>query len=255
MRRHVELDARRSARRRRDRLRPLRPARARVPVRGGRAWDFEEQRDGRRRRRADRCRPRKLYCVDSFDRASWSNSRCRWRSAPARTTRYEAWIVDAGRARPSTTTSAAPQEIVMTGCSMGAYHAANFALRRADLFPLAHLPVGQLRPVAWNGWGERGDAAYFHNPMDYVAHLTATTWTGCARASASLLVVRAGPVGGHDRRAATARARSRGCSARRACATSSTSGGTTSRTTGRPGAPSSPTTCPGSADGRTARTT
>ena len=30
-----------------------------------------------------------------------------------------------------------PQEIVATGCSMGAFHAANFALRRADLFPLA----------------------------------------------------------------------------------------------------------------------
>ena len=26
-------------------------------------------------------------------------------------------------------------------------------------------------PRTWHGWGERGDAAYFNNPMDYVEHL------------------------------------------------------------------------------------
>ena len=59
----------------------------------------------------------------------------------------------------------------MAGCSMGAYHAANFALRRADLFPLALCMSGSYDPSHWHGWGERGDAAYFHNPMDYVEHL------------------------------------------------------------------------------------
>ncbi len=36
--------------------------------------------------------------------------------------------------------------IVTAGASMGAFHAANFALRRADLFPHAVGHVGQLRP-------------------------------------------------------------------------------------------------------------
>jgi len=30
---------------------------------------------------------------------------------------------------------------------------------------------GNYDPAAWDGWGERGDAAYFNNPMDYVGHL------------------------------------------------------------------------------------
>ena len=53
---------------------------------------------------------------------------------------------------------------------MGAYHAANLTLRRADLFPLA-LCLSGIYDVARVGWGERGDAVYFNNPMDYVAHL------------------------------------------------------------------------------------
>ncbi|HEY3003014.1 MAG TPA: esterase, partial [Kribbellaceae bacterium] len=26
-------------------------------------------------------------------------------------------------------------------------------------------------PSVWSGWGERGEAAYFNNPLDYVNHL------------------------------------------------------------------------------------
>lgn len=28
----------------------------------------------------------------------------------------------------------------------------------------------RLRPTGWHAWGERGDATYFNNPMDYLAH-------------------------------------------------------------------------------------
>ena len=59
-------------------------------------------------------------------------------------------------------------EIITTGISLGAFHAANFALKRADLFPLAICMSGNYDPSTWNGWGERGDAAYFNNPLDYV---------------------------------------------------------------------------------------
>ena len=183
----------------------------------------------------------KLYCVDSFDAASWSD-----RSAPAggarpRARRYEAWILeqvvpfihdDLGGA----------QEIVATGCSMGAFHAANFALRRADLFPLAICLSGNYDPSTGR-WGERGDAAYFNNPTDYVGTWTATTSTGCARASSLLLVCGQGS-------GRTRPARSSAPAARRAARreghprTSSTSGGTTSRTTGRPGAPVRPSPAP-----------
>ena len=72
--------------------------------------------------------------------------------------------------------------LIATGCSFGAYHAANFCLKRADLFPLAICMSG-VYDVSVQGGGERGEAVYFNNPMDYVANTdTATTSTGCARA-------------------------------------------------------------------------
>ena len=74
----------------------------------------------------------------------------------------------------------ASQEIGTIGCSMGAYHALNFALRRADLFPLSMCFSGNYDPSAWHGWGEQGEAAYFTNPIHFVARpRAATTWSGC----------------------------------------------------------------------------
>jgi esterase/lipase superfamily enzyme len=54
---------------------------------------------------------------------------------------------------------------------MGAYHAANIALRHADVFPLALCLSGNYDPTAWRAWGDPGDATYFHNPMAYVANM------------------------------------------------------------------------------------
>jgi esterase/lipase superfamily enzyme len=54
--------------------------------------------------------------------------------------------------------------------SLGAFHAANFALKRADLFPLAICLSGNYDPrLARLGRARR--RAYFNNPIDYVEHL------------------------------------------------------------------------------------
>ncbi len=62
-------------------------------------------------------------------------------------------------------------DLATLGCSLGAFHAANFALKRADLFSLAICLSGNYDAASWNSWGERGTAAYFNNPLDYVGHL------------------------------------------------------------------------------------
>jgi esterase/lipase superfamily enzyme len=112
----------------------------------------------------------KLYCADAFDSASWSNAALPVEERAQAHGRYESWILD--QVVPWIhADSGGPQEIVTTGCSLGAYHALNFALKRADLFPLAICLSGNYDPAAWHGWGERGDAAYFNNPLDYVPHL------------------------------------------------------------------------------------
>ena len=112
----------------------------------------------------------KLYCVDSNDGASWSNDSISLEDRARTHAVYEGWIhehvvpfIHADQGGES--------EIVTTGCSMGAFHAANFALKRADRFPLALCFSGNYDPAAWGAWGERGEATYFNNPPDYVEHL------------------------------------------------------------------------------------
>ena len=115
----------------------------------------------------------------------------------------------------------------VTGVSFGAYHAANFALRRADLFPLA-ICLSGVYDVSVVGWGERGDAVYFNNPTDYVSHLGGDhlDWL---RGQVNLLLVCGPGRSGRTRPGALeSTKRSPRCSARRGSATSSTSGATTS---------------------------
>ncbi len=112
----------------------------------------------------------KLYCVDSYDAASWSDASIDLEERARRHGNYESWIID--QVVPWIWQDCGgAAEIATLGCSLGAFHAANFALKRADLFPLALCFSGNYDPSTWNGWGERGTAAYFNNPMDYAGHL------------------------------------------------------------------------------------
>jgi esterase/lipase superfamily enzyme len=112
----------------------------------------------------------KLYCVDSFDAESWSNPAVPLEERARRHQVYESWLLD--QVVPFIRDdSGGATELIACGCSLGAFHAANFALKRADVFPLAICMSGNYDPAAWDGWGERGETSYFNNPMDYVVHL------------------------------------------------------------------------------------
>lgn len=110
----------------------------------------------------------KVYCVDSFDAGSWVDSSLSLEERARQHQRYESWILD--RVVPLISEdSGGAQEIITTGCSFGAYHAANLCLKRADIFPVAICQSG-VYDVGSLGGGERGDTVYFNNPMDYVAN-------------------------------------------------------------------------------------
>jgi esterase/lipase superfamily enzyme len=111
----------------------------------------------------------KIYCVGSFDSSSWHADHGSLEERARRHELYVDWIInqvvpwiydDCGGS----------QEIAVTGCSFGAYHAANFTLKRADLFPLAICQSG-VYDVSVVAGGERGDTFYFNNPGDYVGNL------------------------------------------------------------------------------------
>jgi esterase/lipase superfamily enzyme len=110
----------------------------------------------------------KLYCVDSFDAASWSDRSLPLEERARRHGAYESWIHE--QVVPFIHHDTGP-EILTAGVSLGAFHAVNLALKRPDRFPLAVGMSGNYDPASWDGWGERGDAVYFNNPMDYVQRL------------------------------------------------------------------------------------
>jgi esterase/lipase superfamily enzyme len=140
------------------------------PSEQGRAWDFENN------GMVDAVRPlldagrTKLYCITSHDAVSWSNRSLPMEERARRHEEYEHWVVDS--VIPFIYADCGgPLDVGTLGCSMGAYHALLFGLRRADLFPLALCFSGNYDPSAWHGWGERGEAAYFANPVDFVPNL------------------------------------------------------------------------------------
>jgi esterase/lipase superfamily enzyme len=140
------------------------------PSEAGSAWDFENNGmleavrwlvDGGRA---------KIYCVDSADAATWSDRSIPLEERARRHEQYESWVLqevlpfvraDCGGA----------EDAVAVGASLGAYHAANIALRHADRFPRAICLSGSYDPTRWHAWGGQGDATYFNNPVQYVANL------------------------------------------------------------------------------------
>ncbi len=112
----------------------------------------------------------KLYGVDSFDSRTWSAADLPLAERARRHGAYESWILDevVPHIRAD---SGGPVDIATAGCSLGAFHALNFAFKRADVFPLALCFSGNYDPTTWRGWGDQGDAVYFNNPAAYVENL------------------------------------------------------------------------------------
>lgn len=112
----------------------------------------------------------KVYAVDVNDGDSWSNRSIPSEERAARYDAYFAWITD--EVAPAIHRDCGGwQPIVTAGASMGAFHAVNAALRRADLFPHALGMSGNYDPGSWHPWGQFGDHLYFNNPAAYVPNL------------------------------------------------------------------------------------
>lgn len=139
------------------------------PSEGGSAWDFESNGMVDEVRWLVDAGRVKFYCVDAADAATWSDRTVPLEERAQRHDQFEQWVLQQVVPWISEDSGGAT-EFATLGCSLGAYHAVNIALRHADLFPLALGFSGNYDPARWHGWGERGDAAYFHNPVEYVAN-------------------------------------------------------------------------------------
>lgn len=140
------------------------------PSEQGRAWDYEA--NGMVDAVADLVEAGrvKLYCVDSFDHVTWSDRSVPLEERARRHSLYESWITEV-IVPTIAADSPGAGDIVATGCSLGAFHALNITLKRADLFTVAICQSGSYDPSRWHAWGERGEATYFNNPAGYLQHV------------------------------------------------------------------------------------
>jgi hypothetical protein len=104
------------------------------PPLGGRAWDFDDNGVVSAVSELIQAGRLKLYAVDGLDSETADDRLA-----------YEAWIVD--RVLPFVYADCAgPLEVLTSGCAQGAVTAADLAIRRADLFPVAICMSGRYDP-------------------------------------------------------------------------------------------------------------
>jgi esterase/lipase superfamily enzyme len=113
----------------------------------------------------------RVICIDGRDHQTWAN---RAIHPHHRALRYDAydraivqevlpWIRHESGPRP-------PRDLILAGCSMGAYHAANFLFRHPDLADTGLFLSGIYGLHHYIG-DYSDHAVYFHEPLRYLAGL------------------------------------------------------------------------------------
>lgn len=110
-----------------------------------------------------------LFSVDSVDNESWLNFSISPYQRARRHEQYEKYILD--EAAPFIRNQRPLSERLMTtGCSMGAYHAANFLFRHPDVFD-GVIALSGLYGPHYLLKGYMDDLMYFHFPLLYLPGL------------------------------------------------------------------------------------
>jgi esterase/lipase superfamily enzyme len=111
----------------------------------------------------------KVYCPESLDHESWL-AHLDPHERALRHGAYEHFVTDTllGAVRADCRDGSLPA--ALTGCSLGAFHAANFALKYPHLFPYALGLSGRYDLEAITGPSSSPEV-YFNNPVAYVSNL------------------------------------------------------------------------------------
>jgi esterase/lipase superfamily enzyme len=146
------------------------------PTRSGRFFDYENWGLVAALRGKLESGALQLYCVDSVDAESLYAG---WRPPHERIHRhaqYEAYVLD--EVVPLTLRLNQSPSLITTGCSLGAYHALNIALRHPQLFSKVvalsgrydlTTPVG---PFTALFDGHYDDLIYYHTPSHFIPRLS-----------------------------------------------------------------------------------
>ncbi len=111
----------------------------------------------------------KLFTVDSVDDQSWNNRRLHPAQRVARHKEYESYINE--EVLPLIYYHhQAEEKLMVTGCSMGGYHAANYFFRRPDLSDIM-ISISGLFQLDYFIGDYMDDQIYFHTPLAYLPGL------------------------------------------------------------------------------------
>ncbi len=136
------------------------------PTSGGRFWEYEER--GMIATLGPRIEAGELQviCVDSVDSESWY---ARWKRPEDRLHRqngFDAYLTH--ELTPFVKDRTSWPQYATTGCSLGGYHAVNFALRHPDIVTYAVSMSGAFDIPKRFLDGFYNNDAFFHSPLDYL---------------------------------------------------------------------------------------
>jgi esterase/lipase superfamily enzyme len=135
-----------------------------------------------------------LYAVDSVDGEAWLNQDAHPADRGRRHQAYDAYIVAEvipfiqSRTHGSDSASAGALKLMSTGCSMGAYHAAQSFFRHPDVFDTVIALSGLYGPHHFVG-DYMEDDVYFNFPLLYLPNLTAAWYLDQFRESKIIVCV------------------------------------------------------------------
>lgn len=145
-----------------------------IPAQNGRFYDFENF------QMLEACRPFveegrvQFFCVDSIDLESWSSTNT---SSRARIEQHERWynyicdeFVPIIKRINAESNDHKKNDIIITGCSMGAAHALNFFLRRPDLFTSV-ISLSGIYDAAYFFEDYSDDLVYNNSPINYLNNM------------------------------------------------------------------------------------
>jgi esterase/lipase superfamily enzyme len=106
-----------------------------------------------------------LFCVDSVDAESWYNRGVHPRQRLERHMTYEAFVLH--EVLPFIAEKNQGVNLAVTGCSFGAYHALNFALKHPDVVTHCYTMGGAFDIKQFMD-GYYDQDVYFNNPPDFL---------------------------------------------------------------------------------------
>jgi esterase/lipase superfamily enzyme len=111
-----------------------------------------------------------VICVDTVDRESWYNRGAHPADRLHRQNAFDAYLVH--ELTPFVRDRTSWPQLATTGCSLGGYHAINFALRHPDIVTYTVSMSGAFDIPKRFLDGYYNQDAYFHSPLDYLPGLS-----------------------------------------------------------------------------------